>query len=202
MMKQSGILDRVKRIGILASYNGSGFQIIKKACDELILDAQVVVLVSNNSNANALETAEQMQIPNFIINSKRYPDENIDEKIAKLFKEFNCDYIFCSGYMKIIGSKLISSFEEKIINTHPALLPSKYGGKGMYGRFVHEAIIKNKEKKSGVTIHFVNEKYDDGKIILKKELELSSDETVDTLENRIKDLESVAIIEAFKKLLA
>ncbi|MBU3015226.1 phosphoribosylglycinamide formyltransferase [Poseidonibacter lekithochrous] len=192
----------MKRIGILASYNGSGFQTIKKACDEGILNAQVNVVVSNNTNANALKRAEQMQIPNFIINAKKYPNEDLDEKIAELFKEFNCDYIFCSGYMKIIGSKLISSFEEKIINTHPALLPSKYGGKGMYGRFVHEAIIKNNEKKSGVTIHFVNEKYDDGRIILKKELELLDDETVDSLESRIKDLESLAIVEAFEKLLA
>ena len=192
----------MKRIGILASYNGSGFQTIKKACDEGILNAQVNVVVSNNTNANALKTAEQMQIPNFIINAKKYPNDDLDEKIAELFKEFNCDYIFCSGYMKIIGSKLISSFEEKIINTHPALLPSKYGGKGMYGRFVHEAIIKNNEKKSGVTIHFVNEKYDDGRIILKKELELLDDETVDSLESRIKDLESLAIVEAFEKLLA
>jgi phosphoribosylglycinamide formyltransferase 1 len=192
----------MKRIGILASYNGSGFQTIKKACDEGILNAQVSVVVSNNTNANALNIAEQMQIPNFIINAKKYPNEDLDEKIAELFKEFNCDYIFCSGYMKIIGSKLISVFEEKIVNTHPALLPSKYGGKGMYGRFVHEAIIENNEKKSGVTIHFVNEKYDDGRIILKKELELLDDETVDSLEDRIKDLESIAIIEAFKKLLA
>jgi phosphoribosylglycinamide formyltransferase-1 len=192
----------MKRIGILASYNGSGFQTIKKACDEGILDAQVIVLVSNNTNANALKTAEQMQIPNFIINDKKYPNENLDEKIANLFEDFNCDYIFCSGYMKIIGSKLISSFEEKIVNTHPALLPSVYGGKGMYGRFVHEAIIKNNEKKSGVTIHFVNEKYDDGRIILKKELELSDGETVDSLESKIKDLETIAIIDAFKKLLA
>jgi phosphoribosylglycinamide formyltransferase-1 len=192
----------MKRIGILASYNGSGFQTIKKACDEGILDAQVIVLVSNNTNANALKTAEQMQIPNFIINDKKYPNENLDEKIAKLFEDFNCDYIFCSGYMKIIGSKLISSFEEKIVNTHPALLPSVYGGKGMYGKFVHEAIIKNNEKKSGVTIHFVNEKYDDGRIILKKELELSEGETVASLESKIKDLETIAIIDAFKKLLA
>ena len=192
----------MKKIGILASYNGSGFQTIKKACDEGILNAQVIVLVSNNTNANALKTAEQMQIPNFIINAKKYPNEDLDKKIAELFKEFNCDYIFCSGYMKIIGSKLISEFEEKIINTHPALLPSKYGGKGMYGRFVHEAIIKNNEKKSGVTIHFVNEKYDDGRIILKKEIELRDHETVDSLEDRIKDLESEAIIEAFEKLLA
>ena len=191
----------MKRIGILASYNGSGFLTIQKAIEEKILDAQVIVVVSNNSNANVLKSADDLNIPNFIINDKKYPNENIDEKIANLFKEFKCDYIFCSGYMKMIGTNLISEFEEKIVNTHPALLPSKYGGKGMYGRFVHEAIIKNSELKSGVTIHFVNEKYDDGKIILKKELEIRKDETVDSLEDRIKDLENIAIVEAFKKLL-
>ena len=191
----------MKRIGILASYNGSGFLTIQKAIEEKILDAQVIIVVSNNSNANVLKSADDLNIPNFIINDKKFPNENIDEKIANLFKEFKCDYIFCSGYMKMIGTNLISEFEEKIVNTHPALLPSKYGGKGMYGRFVHEAIIKNSESKSGVTIHFVNEKYDDGKIILKKELEIRKDETVDSLEDRIKDLENIAIVEAFKKLL-
>ncbi|WP_122893786.1 phosphoribosylglycinamide formyltransferase [Arcobacter peruensis] len=191
----------MKRIGILASYNGSGFLTIQKAIEEKILDAQVIIVVSNNSNANVLKSADDLNIPNFIINDKKYPNENIDEKIANLFKEFKCDYIFCSGYMKMIGTNLISKFEEKIVNTHPALLPSKYGGKGMYGRFVHEAVIKNSESKSGVTIHFVNEKYDDGKIILKKELEIRKDETVDSLEDRIKDLENIAIVEAFKKLL-
>ena len=191
----------MKRIGILASYNGSGFQTIKKACDTGILDAQVVVVISNNTDANALKTASSWDIPNFIVNQERYPDQNCDEKIAKLLLEFKCDYIFCSGYMKMIGSDLIDSFPNKIVNTHPALLPSPYGGKGMYGRFVHEAVVKNGEKKSGVTIHYVNEKYDDGEIILTKELELSDDETVDSLENKIKDLETIAIVDAFKKLI-
>ena len=191
----------MKRIGILASYNGSGFQTIQKAIEDKILEAKVVVVISNNSNANVLETAESLDIPNFVINDKRYPNQDCDDKIARLLLEFDCDYVFCSGYMKMIGPKLINAFENKIINTHPALLPSKYGGKGMYGRYVHEAIIKNGEEKSGVTIHYVNEKYDDGKIILTKELVLDENETVDSLENRIKDLESTAIVDTFKKLL-
>ena len=191
-----------KKIGILASYNGSGFQTIQKAIEEKILDAKIVVVISNNSTANVLNTAEQLNIPNFIINANQYPNENLDEKITKLLLEYDCDYIFLSGYMKKIETNLIQAFEDKIINTHPALLPSKYGGKGMYGRFVHEAVIKNNEKKSGVTIHFVNEKYDDGKIILTKELDIKSDETVDSLESKIKDLETLAIVEAFEKVLA
>lgn len=192
----------MKKIGILASYNGSGFETIQKAILAGKLDAKVVVVITNNTNAGVLQKAESYDIPYFIINDKRYPEQNIDDKIARLLVEFGCDYIFLSGYMKKIESSLLSSFPNKIINTHPALLPSIYGGKGMYGRFVHEAIIKNGEKKSGVTIHYVNEVYDEGEIILKKELNLEDGETVDSLEAKIKDLESEAIVEAFEKLLA
>ncbi len=191
----------MKRIGILASYNGSGFKTIQKAINDGILDAQVVVVISNNANANALKSADEFGIANFVVNDKRYPDENIDEKISKLLLEFECDYVFLSGYMKKIGENLLNTFENKIINTHPALLPSIYGGKGMYGSFVHQAVVKNGEKKSGVTIHYVNEKYDDGEIILKKELILDENETADTLEEKIKALETVAIVEAFEKVL-
>jgi phosphoribosylglycinamide formyltransferase 1 len=192
----------MKKIGILASYNGSGFETIQKAINEKKLDAKVVVVISNNTNAGVLEKAEACNIPNFIINDKRYPGQNIDDKCARLLKDFECDYIFLSGYMKKIESALLDTFPNKIVNTHPALLPSSYGGKGMYGRLVHEAIINNGEKKSGVTIHYVNEVYDEGEIILTKELEIAQNETVDSLENRIKDLEKVAIVEAFEKLLA
>ena len=192
----------IKKIGILASYNGSGFETIQKAIIEKKLNAKVVVVITNNTNAGVLEKAESYNIPYFIINDKRYPGQDIDDKIARLLLEFDCDYIFLSGYMKKIGSKLLSVFPNKIINTHPALLPSIYGGVGMYGRFVHEAVIKNAEKKSGVTIHYIDEVYDEGEIILTKELELDVNETAESLENRIKELEKEAIVEAFEKLLA
>lgn len=192
----------MKKIGILASYNGSGFETIQKAIMAGKLDAKVVVVITNNTNAGVLQKAESYDIPYFIINDKRYPEQNIDDKIARLLVEFGCDYIFLSGFMKKIESSLLSAYPNKIINTHPALLPSIYGGKGMYGRFVHEAIIRNGEKKSGVTIHYVNEVYDEGEIILKKELNLEEGETVDSLEAKIKELETEAIVEAFEKLLA
>lgn len=190
------------KIGILASYNGSGFETIQKAIENKILDAKVVVVITNNTNAGVLEKAESYNIPYFIINDKRYPGQDIDDKITRLLLEFACDYIFLSGYMKKIESKLLKAYPNKIINTHPAILPSIYGGVGMYGRFVHEAVIKNGEKESGVTIHFVNEVYDEGEKILVKKLKLEENETVDTLEEKIKDLEKEAIVEAFKKLLA
>ena len=191
-----------KKIGILASYNGSGFETIQKAIENKILDAKVVVVITNNTNAGVLEKAESYNIPYFIINDKRYPGQDIDDKITRLLLEFGCNYIFLSGYMKKIESNLLNSFPNKIINTHPALLPSIYGGKGMYGRFVHEAVIKNAEKESGVTIHYVNEVYDEGEKILVKKINLDENETVDSLEEKIKNLEKEAIVEAFKKLLA
>ncbi len=191
----------MKRIGILASYNGSGFEVIQKACENKELNAQVVLIISNNSDAKVLQKADDKNIPNFVINAKKYPDENLDEKITDLMLEFKVDHIFLSGYMKKLEKNLVTTFKDKIINVHPALLPSIYGGKGMYGSFVHEAVIKNGEKKSGVTIHYVNEKYDDGEIILKKELDIAKNETAQSLENRVKALEKVAIIEAFKKIL-
>ncbi|PUE66973.1 phosphoribosylglycinamide formyltransferase [Arcobacter lacus] len=190
------------KIGILASYNGSGFETIQKAIENKILDAKVVVVITNNTNAGVLEKAESYNIPYFIINDKRYPEQDIDDKITRLLLEFGCDYIFLSGYMKKIESKLLKAYPNKIINTHPAILPSIYGGVGMYGRFVHEAVIKNGEKESGVTIHFVNEVYDEGEKILVKKLKLEENETVDTLEEKIKNLEKEAIVEAFEKLLA
>ncbi|WP_066346317.1 phosphoribosylglycinamide formyltransferase [Aliarcobacter cryaerophilus] len=191
----------MKKIGILASYNGSGFETIQKAIEDKILDAKVVVIITNNSSAGVLEKAKKYGIDSFIINSKLFPDDNLDLKITNILKEYECDYIFLSGYMKKIEKNMLKTFPNKIINTHPAILPSIYGGDGMYGHFVHEAVVKNGEKKSGVTIHYVNENYDEGEKILIKELLLDENETAETLENRIKELEKIAIVEAFKKVL-
>ncbi len=188
------------KIGILSSHNGSGYKTLHKACEKGILNAQVALVISNNSDAKVLKSAAKRETPNFIINQKLFPNESLDKKITELMQEYECDYIFLSGYMKKLETILVSTYENKIINSHPALLP-KFGGKGMYGRNVHEAVVKAGEKTSGVTIHFVNEHYDEGEFILQKSLELTSNETVDSLEQKIKDLESVAIIEAFQKII-
>lgn len=190
----------MKRIGILASHNGSGFESIQKACEEKILDAQVVLVISNNTNAKVLEKAENKNVPNFIINANKYPDEDLDEKITNLMLEFKVDFIFLSGFMKKLEKNLISKYENKIINSHPALLP-KFGGKGMYGTNVHKAVIEAKEKNSGCTIHFVNENYDEGEYILQKSINLDENESVESLEEKIKSLESEAIVEGLKKLV-
>lgn len=190
----------MKKIGILSSHNGSGYKTIHQACQKGILNAKVAVVISNNSDAKVLKTAAKNSTPNFIVNAKLFPHDNLDEKITQLMVDYECDYIFLSGFMKKIEANLLNTFENKIINSHPALLPN-FGGKGMYGRFVHEAVIEKKVKESGVTIHFVNENYDEGAYILQKSIDILDNETVDSLEEKIKNLESVAIIEAFQKLI-
>ena len=191
----------MKKIGILSSHNGSGFDTIIKACENKQLDAQVVVVISNNSNALVLKKAEEKNIPNFVVNATLYPQKDVDETIVELLKKYDCDMIFLSGYMKKIGKALLEAYPNAIINSHPALLP-KFGGVGMYGSYVHEAVINANEKESGCTIHFVNEHYDEGEYILQKSIELEKDETIQSLENKIKNLESVTIIEALNKLIS
>jgi len=190
----------MKKIGILSSHNGSGYVTLDDACKEKKLKAEIAIVISNNSDAHVLKIAEDRNTPNFVINKNLFPNDNLDEKITKLLVEYKCDYIFLSGYMKKLESVLIKTFENKIINSHPALLP-KFGGKGMYGRFVHEAVIDANEKKSGVTIHFVNEEYDEGDFILQNTIDIEDGCSVELLEQDIKKLESTSIVEAFKKLI-
>lgn len=92
----------MKRIGILSSHNGSGFDTIFEACENKTLNAQVILVISNNQEAKVLQKASLSHVPNFVVNAKKYPDENLDEKITKLMLEFKVDYIFLSGYMKKI----------------------------------------------------------------------------------------------------
>jgi len=181
-------------VAILASYNGSGFQALYNSAKSLNIN--IPLIISNNTNANILQKAQKYNIDSFVVNAKN--SELPDEKIKEIILKYKCEYIFLSGYMKKISPILINKF--KIINCHPALLP-KYGGKGMYGRFVHEAVIKNKEQYSGVTIHEVNENFDDGAIIFQDRLELYPKESVQSLEKRIKELEAIAIVKGFSLCL-
>jgi len=180
-------------IAILSSHNGSGFDAIYKAQLTKILNIDIKLIISNNSDAVVLHNATKRGIDNFLVNSKT--DTNPDEKIYYLLKKYECNYIFLSGYMKKLSPLITQNF--KVINSHPALLP-KYGGAGMYGSNVHEAVIANGEKMSGVTIHEVNEVYDSGEIILQKSLTLSDEETPQSLEQKIKELEQLTIVDGLK----
>ncbi len=183
-------------VAILASHNGSIFDTLYEASLKRELFLNVSLIISNNPNASILEKAKEKHIPNFVINNKLYSD--VDLAIIHLLEEYKCKYIILAGYMKKISPFLANKY--LIINSHPALLP-KYGGSGMYGRFVHEAVIHNGEKMSGVTIHKVNENYDEGEILCQKVIPIVENETVESLENKIKELEKIAIVEALKLCL-
>ncbi len=186
----------MKKVAILSSHNGSGFDALYKASMNQELLIEIILLISNNTNSVALQNAKKRGIKSYLVNAKT--DENPDSRLYDLLVESKCEYIFLSGYMKKLSPRITNIF--KVVNSHPSLLP-KYGGRGMYGRKVHEAVIKNQERLSGVTIHEVNEVYDEGKVILQKELVLDKGETIEGLESKIKGLEAKAIVEGFQLYL-
>ncbi len=186
-------------LAILASHNGTVLDIIKEKIDSKKLNVTISLIITNNSNANVIEKAIKYNIPYKIVNAKLFPDISTDEVILKYLQESQTDYILLAGYMKKIGDCIIENYPNKIINSHPALLP-KYGGVGMYGRYVHEAVMANKECISGVTIHFVNSHYDEGEMIIQKTIDISPSWNIDDLEQNIKTLEQDTIIEVLQNL--
>jgi len=183
-------------IAIFASHNGSSLDAIYSAIKNKKLNCNIALVISNNTNAVALQKAALYNIELALVNSKN--STNPDEKIHELLKQYHCTHIFLSGYMKKLSPLLTQEFT--VINSHPSLLP-KFGGSGMYGHYVHEAVIDAGEGLSGVTVHEVNEEYDSGKIILQKSLILTKNETALSLESKIKELEKSTIIEALVKVL-
>lgn len=182
------------KVAVLASHNGSGFDTLYNNLKELNISIELVI--SNNSNSLAIENAQKRGIENYVINSKTSSDPDLI--MYELIKSRNCSVVYLSGYMKKISSDITNNFT--VINSHPALLP-KYGGKGMYGFHVHEAVIQNHEKVSGCTLHYVNEVYDDGEIIMQNQIVLDADETALSLEKKIKQLEDKTIVEGLKRCL-
>ena len=152
------------------------------------------MVVSNNSNAYALERAKNSNIPTYIISGK--DKDEIDIELESVLDDYNVDLIVLAGYLKLIGNRLISKYT--IINTHPSLLP-KFGGKGMYGMNVHKAVIEAKEEFSGPTVHFVNNNYDEGNIISQAKIKLSNDETPESLAKKVQEVEKVQLINVLKK---
>lgn len=147
-------------------------------------DIAISLIVSGNPNAPVIERAKDAGIPYIVIDRDTfYHTDNVINTLKQ-----KADFIVLAGFMWMIPENLIKAFRDKIVNIHPALLP-KYGGKGMYGKHVHEAVVANREKKSGITIHYVNEHYDEGKIIMQKECEVKTTDTPEILAARIHELE-------------
>ncbi len=188
----------MKNIGFLASHNGSAAKAISIACQSGRLNATPKILISNNNASNAILWAKDLGLQTCIVNAKSTND--VDGEIASLFLKNSVDIVVCSGYMKLVGSKTISSVEGRILNVHPALLPL-YGGHGMYGRHVHQAVFDNKDIQTGITIHLVDGEYDKGRIIGQKIIALDKTDDVDSIEQKVKLAEPEFYIEVLEKII-
>tara|TARA_B100000949_G_scaffold213964_1_gene209171 strand:- start:1737 stop:2366 length:630 start_codon:yes stop_codon:yes gene_type:complete len=172
-------------LGILASHGGSNLQAIMDACDNGSLKANVAVVVSNNSGSSAMRRARKSGIPAYHLSSSTHSDDgDLDVAIKNILKKYNVDLIILAGYMKKIGPSVLRTFHNRVINSHPALLP-KYGGKGMYGDRVHKAVVKAKSTETGISIHLVDEHYDHGSIISQKIIAVDSAEGVEFVKKKV-----------------
>jgi phosphoribosylglycinamide formyltransferase-1 len=183
--KEEGTIN----IGVLASGGGTNLQAIIDACETGEIPGRVVVVISNNSGAKALERARHDGIDAVHLSNYHYPDDvELDKAIVKELKDRDVDVVCLAGYMKKRGPFFIRAFPNRILNIHPALLP-RHGGTGMYGAKVHEAVLAAGDKVSGVTVHLVDELYDHGPTVAQREVPVLPDDTPDTLAARVLEVE-------------
>jgi phosphoribosylglycinamide formyltransferase 1 len=173
----------MKHIVIFASGEGTNTQqLINYFASSSV---NILLIVCNNPEANVLKRAKNHNIPSLLINRESFYKTDI---VLKRLLDEKIDLIVCAGFLWKIPDNMLQAFPGRIVNVHPALLP-KFGGKGMFGMTVHKAVIEAGEKQSGITIHYLNEHYDEGKIILQKTCDLSSDETPESLAEKVHKLE-------------
>ncbi|RRN76914.1 phosphoribosylglycinamide formyltransferase [Pseudoxanthomonas sp. SGD-10] len=173
-----------KRIAIFASGSGSNAQKIMEHFKKNEY-AEVSIVLSNNPEAYVLQRADNFEIPTHIFDRKEFRET---DDIVNLLKNLNIDLIVLAGFLWLVPKNLLEAFPNKIINIHPALLPL-YGGKGMYGDFVHNAVLQNKEKESGITIHFVNEHFDEGEIIYQAKFKIEDGDDIEMIKFKGQQLE-------------
>lgn len=173
----------MKNIVLMASGSGSNAENIIEYFRNKKFSYQFHI-ITNKKDAFVLERAKKMGIPAEII-TKKQNDEGI---LHQRIKEINPDLIVLAGYLLLFPSEIVKDFPNKIINIHPALLP-KYGGKGMYGNFVHETVVANKETETGITIHYVSEHYDEGAVIFQEKILVDETDTALDVANKVHQLE-------------
>ena len=176
--------------------NGTTLQSVIDNINNGTLDAKINLVVSDNKDAYALARARKSNIPTYIIKNKSF--DEVDSELENVLKNYDIDLIVLVGYLKMIGKRLINNYT--IINTHPSLLP-KFGGKGMYGMNVHRSVVEAKEKVSGPTVHFVNDKYDEGNIISQTIVELDKGETPESLSSKVQAVEKIQLTKVLKDFI-
>jgi phosphoribosylglycinamide formyltransferase-1 len=186
----------VKRIAVFASGTGTNAKNLIEHF-ELHRDAQVTLVVCNRADAAVVPMAHEHGVETMIVSREEFFSEH---SIVQDLKDRGIDFIVLAGFLWLIPAQLVSAFPNKIINIHPALLP-KFGGKGMYGKKVHEAVLSAREKESGITIHFVNENFDEGKSIAQFSCPVMETDTVEKLASRVQELEHKHFAEVVEKLI-
>ncbi len=187
---------QLKRIAIFASGEGTN-------AENLIShfknnpNGKIVAVLTNRPDAGVIHRAEKLNVRCEVFSKEQLYDS---EEILQLLQNLQTDWIVLAGFLLKIPVSLIRAYPGHIVNIHPALLPS-FGGKGMYGMHVHESVIRSGEKESGISIHLVNEHYDNGKIIFQAKLHVNKDENPYTLANRIHELEYKYYPEVIEKLI-
>ncbi|PID30647.1 MAG: phosphoribosylglycinamide formyltransferase [Candidatus Cloacimonadota bacterium] len=193
----------MKSFNICAYISGSGSNLkaILKSIELGKINSRVVAVISSKKDAKGLEYPKSLGIETAYINRKEMGISGTDFALKQisLLKKHKVDLIVLAGYMKKISPKVLESFEGRIINIHPALLPN-YGGKGMYGMNVHNKVFENGEKVSGATIHYVNDKYDDGDIILSRSVDISNAKSPEEIQKTVLKIEHILYSDAIKKL--
>ncbi|HKZ22432.1 MAG TPA: phosphoribosylglycinamide formyltransferase [candidate division Zixibacteria bacterium] len=176
-------------LAVLASGSGTNLQAIIDAIKKKKLPAKIKIVISNNNDAYALKRARKNKIKTLHLSHKQFVSPRVfDQKLISILKKEKIDLIALAGYMKRLSPSVVRKFKNKIINIHPALLP-RFGGKGMYGIHVHEAVLKSKAKTSGVSVHLVDEKYDRGAIVFQKEISVRDNDTAESLQKRVLKIE-------------
>ena len=186
----------MKRIVIFASGSGTNAENLIKYFQDGE-DISVIKVLSNNPQAKVLERANNLNVETLTFNKSDFIQT---DDVLNTLKACNPDLIVLAGFLWKFPEKILNAFPNKVINIHPALLP-KYGGKGMYGKYVHEAVVHNKESESGITIHFVNENYDEGAIIFQAKCKVEKSDNAEDVANKIHRLEMEHFPKVVKSLL-
>lgn len=181
------------RLGVLGSTRGTDLQAILDAIDSKMLESKLSVVISNKKTAFILERANKHKIPSYYISHKSINREIFDKKVTDILKKYKVDLILLIGFMRILSKSFCQDWKGKILNVHPSLLP-KYAG-GMDTN-VHEEVLKNKDKETGCTIHFVTDEVDCGPIFIQKKCPVKPEDTVNSLKRRVQKLEGEAFLEA------
>ena len=182
------------RIGVLASHEGTTLQAIIDACVQGRIDGRVVAVISNNSGSGALRRATTAGIETFHLSSVTHPGDSLDAAICDTLQRAGAEVVFLAGYMKRLGSRTLAAFPARILNTHPALLP-KFGGHGMFGDRVFEAVLAAGEPESGASVHLVDAEYDTGAVLRQARVPVLPGDTVESLKARVQECEREAVVQ-------